>query len=151
MEIVNLRELKNYKYRKSMCVLEIELWEECENELKSYQKGLKDALKKKTYFPFLAIENNEPLGYIECQFVYSHDEKFSFIPILKIDGLYVSKKHRREGVATNMLKYIEEFALSFGCEQISSNYYETNKTSEMFHKRHGFQTTNKLVSVIKNI
>lgn len=147
MEIINVKHSK--KYIKYVAKLQQELWSE--DDIDSYIEGIKEKFKNRYYNVFLAMDDNIPLGYVETFFIFSHDEKISETPILKIDGLYTAKKYRKQGIASQLVTYLDEYAYITGCHQIASEFYEDNKNSKNFHEKMGFHETNKLISVIKDV
>lgn len=150
MDIINLKKTKNKEfYIDKVAFLEQELWNS--NYKKDYIYTIQKALYRSNYTILLAIENQIPLGYIELDVFYSWDEKYSKYPIMKICGLYVTPSVRRQGIASQLIKFAENYAKKLGCKQIASDYYEFNLNSAKLHKNLGFIETSKIVNVIKNI
>ena len=152
MKIVSLKH-SNKRYVKKVAILQTQLWSCDKNELRSYIRGIKEMLKASNYHLLCAIdEHNNVVGYIELYISYSLDEVYYDTPVVRIDGLYVSEKHKRTGIGSLLVKEAEKFGFEkYGCKNISSTYLQNNKISESFHHSLGFQETNKIISVIKDI
>jgi aminoglycoside 6'-N-acetyltransferase I len=151
MEVVDLKYSFGMEYINKVAMLELELWQH--ETLSDYIENIWEVLNNTPNYNILLAMDDEgnPLGYLEIDAFFSYDEKYSATPILKLCGLYVTPKARRQGVATHLIKAAEKRAKEMGCHQISSDYYEYNDASARLHALMGFKETSKLINVIKDI
>ena len=59
---------------------------------------------------------------------------------LDIDEICVDKDHRRQGIASSIMKYIENYAKEIGIERIELNMWEFNEEARSFYEKSGFKT-----------
>ena len=59
---------------------------------------------------------------------------------LDIDEICVDNDHRRQGIASSIMKYIENYAKEIGIESIELNMWEYNEEARSFYEKSGFKT-----------
>ena len=59
---------------------------------------------------------------------------------LDIDEICIDKDHRRQGIASSIMKYIENYAKKIGIERIVLNMWEFNEEARSFYEKSGFKT-----------
>ena len=59
---------------------------------------------------------------------------------IKINELYVKKKHRRSGTASKLMKKAEEIAQENNCDRVELNVNIRNKSAKQFYENQGFET-----------
>ncbi len=72
-------------------------------------------------------------------------------PIGYIEGIYVKRAYRRQGVALQLAQTGEKWALEKGCRQMASDTWVWNTASQAFHVKAGFMEKERLVTYIKRI
>jgi len=66
-------------------------------------------------------------------------------PVPFLEGIFVRQKHRRHGVAAQLVAFIEAYLVAQGFREIGSDAHLDNVTSHAAHKAWGFQETERVV------
>lgn len=72
-------------------------------------------------------------------------------PVGYIEGIVVTKKRRKEGIARVLVNAAKQHSLDNGCTEIGSDVEIDNETSIKFHKRLGFVEHERVVCFSKKI
>lgn len=89
----------------------------------------------------VAVDSSRILGY--SFFSVAHKKETLYMrgrDYLDIDEICVDKDHRRQGVASSIMKYIENYAKEIGIERIELNLCEFNEEALSFYEKSGFKT-----------
>jgi GNAT superfamily N-acetyltransferase len=86
--------------------------------------------------PFLAFVDDEPAGLAICIVGFS---TFACKPLLNIHDFVTSSAHRRKGVATALLTYVEEYARAHECCKITLECLSGNVTAKSVYQNFGFK------------
>lgn len=89
----------------------------------------------------VAIDSGRIIGY--SIFSIAHKKETLFMrgrDYLDIDEICVDKDHRRQGVASSIMKYIENYAKEIGIKRIELNMWEFNEEALSFYEKSGFKT-----------
>ncbi len=90
---------------------------------------------------YLAIENDKAIGLIMgCIFPY---EEYDYLDYKcpkkgKITELIVTSKVRSKGIGASLMKKMEEYFISEGCEYSVVDIFAYNKLGESFYKNKGY-------------
>jgi Acetyltransferases len=114
-----------------------------------FKKGFSDELRDHIHTIF-----NDPLqriavcerGGIVCGYaiinhiirqenLYMHKRDY-----LDIDEFGVDEAHRRQGIASEMIDFISDYARSLGFDRIELNMWEFNRGALEFYEAEGFET-----------
>lgn len=127
----------------------LELWPECdfEEELESWKEISNDAGN----YCVLAKSNNQYAGFIHVAIRNDYVEGADFGKTAYVEGLFVKKSYRNNGIASLLLQHAEEWVKSKGIRQIASDTEVGNLNSQLFHKKAGFEEVNRIVCFLKNI
>lgn len=68
--------------------------------------------------------------------------------LLHIDEFGVDESHRRQGIATEMLSFIREFAAKRGCSRIELSVWEFNADAQSFYEAAGFSTSRRCMELL---
>jgi ribosomal protein S18 acetylase RimI-like enzyme len=98
------------------------------------KKLLPDGLRKHKAIVFLAHVGKSRAGVAICFMRYS---TFIASPILNIHDFAVSFKHRKQGVAGEMMRVIESFATKSRCRRITLEVRKDNDAARSFYKKQG--------------
>jgi ribosomal protein S18 acetylase RimI-like enzyme len=63
---------------------------------------------------------------------------------IHIEDLYVAEKHRKSGLATNLVQYLKNYAETFKYESITTDCDFDNTVIQEFNKRMGFKEIGRL-------
>jgi aminoglycoside 6'-N-acetyltransferase I len=72
-------------------------------------------------------------------------------PVAFLEGLYVRSDCRREGVARQLCRAIEEWARGLGCAEFGSDVLLDNPTSQRMHEALGFEERERVVFYRKRL
>lgn len=68
-------------------------------------------------------------------------KKEGSLPIGRIFSLCVLAEHRKKGVATRLIHFLEEKFSSHGVTKITLEVNTNNNVAQLFYKRHGYRMT----------
>lgn len=101
---------------------------------------------------YLALENNQVIGLIMgCIFPYDEFDYLDYKCPKKgeITELIVSNKVRSNGVGSALMKKMEEYFKSLGCEYILVDVFGYNENAINFYNKKGYRT--RMETMIKKI
>ena len=84
---------------------------------------------------FVAYDLKRPVGFATCFAGYS---TFRAKPLWNIHDIAVIPSHRRQGIATLLLKTISDYALEEGCCKITLEVREDNPHADKLYRQFGF-------------
>jgi aminoglycoside 6'-N-acetyltransferase I len=103
------------------------------------------------YVGFLAIgDDGEPLGFIDAR-VRNYAEGAPDYAAVYVEDLWVDPAHRGKGVATSLLRAVEDWALAEGHRWLGSDALIENEASHAWHRAAGFQEVERLVLFGKSL
>ena len=97
---------------------------------------------------FIAIENNIILGFIACSVTQYEDfAKISYKCPKKgvITELFVKDLARKKGVASLLIKKVEQYLKSISCEYIELDVFASNINAYNLYKKHSFEDRVKVM------
>lgn len=105
-------------------------------QTKEFLSRLRKSMKEKRTIAVMVEENNEVVGYMWVQFfdVIGYD-----ITYTEISELAVKPEYQRKGIATRMIKYIEDISRKRGVKYIRSGTGILNIPSQKLHKKLGYK------------
>ena len=104
-----------------------------------FSDQLRDCIKGKT---IIVAESDEIIiGFAVINRVHRKETPFQYArDYIEIDELGVDSAHKRKGVATEILKFIESYAMENGISRIELNMWEFNEEALAFYEASGFRT-----------
>ena len=66
-------------------------------------------------------------------------------PVAFLEGLYVARSSRRQGVAHALVESVVEWALAQGCRELASDSLLDNTAAHAAHRALGFEETERVV------
>ena len=97
----------------------------------------------------LACVRGEPVGFAEVSLRHDHVEEATITPIPYLEGWYVAKSHRRQGIGTALVAFVEQWSREHGFQEIASDAESANLGSRRMHLRLGFREGTSTVHFIK--
>lgn len=98
---------------------------------------------------FIAVEGNKVVGLI-CGYVVEYDEcvkcEYACPKTGHIEELIVNKNIRDCGLGTKLIKTMEEYFISIGCEYCHIDVFETNEMGKNFYNKHNYVTRVRTLS-----
>lgn len=100
---------------------------------------------------FLAEENEEYIGFAQCQLRYDYVEGTNSNPVGYLEGIYVLDDYRHHGIGRELVRACENWSKSKGCKEFASDVEFHNTASYEFHLKLGFIEQNKLICFAKKL
>ena len=104
----------------------------------SLPKCLNDIIQDKKQKGFVAVVNNEVVGFIRCE-IKKCPEFYTFKNELYMDDLIILKEYRDQGIATKLLEECVLFAKKNKIDLLTCKIWKFNKESKEFFKKFGFR------------
>ena len=112
----------------------------------------KHFIKKGVFF--VAIGGDKIIGYvfglIRTDYV-EESQQWKDPKVGYIESLFVCPDYRGKGVARELCRLLEEWAVAKGCLEMASDAYMDNTSSREFHKSIGYEESQPIVHFIKRI
>lgn len=100
---------------------------------------------------FLYYHDSETVGFAQCQLRYDYVEGTSSSPVGYLEGLYVKKDFRKQGIAKKLVNACESWAKKMGCYEFASDCELENEESLVMHLKLGFSEVNRIICFKKNL
>ncbi len=100
---------------------------------------------------FIVFEDNEAVGFAQCQLRCDYVEGTDSSPVGYLEGIFVREEYRGRGYAKNLLKQCEKWSSENGCKEFASDCELNNNISLEFHLREGFTETNRIICFTKKL
>ena len=100
---------------------------------------------------FLCYSDGAAIGFAQCQLRHDYVEGCDTSPVGYLEGVYVVKDHRRQGVARALVTACQEWAREQGCQEFASDCELDNTGSLRFHLGVGFEEANRVICFIKRL
>ena len=97
------------------------------------------------YVAFLAFaDGGRPIGMIDAR-VRNYAEGAPDYRAAYVEDLWVEPQHRGKGVATGLLRAVEDWARGQGLSWLGSDALIDNRQSHLWHRATGFEEVERLV------
>lgn len=117
-------------------------------ELKEEMRGI---LSDEKAMIGLYLENDNPIGFAQCQLRHDYVEGTESSPVGYLEGIFVDENHRMQGIAKQLLQHCETWAKEKGCTEFASDCELTNTDSLYFHLKLGFIEANRIICFNKTL
>lgn len=91
------------------------------------------------------------LGFAEAAIRQDYVNGCTTSPVAFLEGIYVHPDHRGQGVARQLCKAVEAWALACGCTELASDVELENTGSQRMHEALGFAETERVVFYCKKL
>ena len=132
-----------------VAALACELWPD--HPLEEMGEEFASLLAREDAAVFLYREQGEAVGFAQCQLRHDYVEGTETSPVGYLEGIYVRKGARRQGVARKLLAACEDWAKSKGCAEFDSDCELDKTDSQRFHRAVGFEEANRIVAYVKKL
>jgi len=123
--------------------LRTELWPE--HAASAHVQWIDEILTGKNYRGFVAeADDGLILGFAEFA-IRPYANGCDTHPVPFLEGIFVRQKYRRQGVAAQLVAFIEALLAAQGFREIGSDAHLDNVTSHAAHKAWGFEETERVV------
>ncbi|WP_017795362.1 aminoglycoside 6'-N-acetyltransferase [Oceanobacillus kimchii] len=116
-----------------------------------FEKEMELLIKDDHAAVLLAYQNNEAIGFAQCQIRFDYVEGTNSSPVGYLEGLYVLESYRKSGIARELVKECERWAKRKGCSEFASDCELGNEQSLAMHLRLGFTEANRIICFRKDI
>jgi len=93
----------------------------------------------------------EAIAFMNLSLRYDYVPGATRSPVAYIEGIYVKEACRKQGIATRLIRYAEQWALDKQCTELASDAVIENTDSQNFHIQMGFHEVERVVAFIKQI
>lgn len=100
---------------------------------------------------FTAYYKNKMIAFAHCSIRKNYAEGNDRISVGYIETIYVEKEYRKNGIASHLISYCENWTKLKGCKQIESDCNINNNQNIEFYLLNGFKESSRLVHFTKNI
>lgn len=134
---------------KDIVKLALMLWPD--NDEDQFTVEFKELVDYEDAVVFLAKEENEYVGFAQCQLRYDYVEGTETSPVGYLEGIYVVEEYRKKGIGKELINYCEDWSRGKGCVEFASDVELDNVDSFRFHLRVGFKEVNRLICFAKKL
>lgn len=124
------------------------MWEHEPTELEAEFKALTDSPEAAC---FLAFDNENAIGFAQCQLRHDYVEGCETSPVGFLEGIYVDEGCRLSGVGRQLLAACEAWARSVGCTEFASDCELDNSISLAWHMKNGFAEMGRTIWFAKKL
>ena len=100
---------------------------------------------------FLVRAQAQDIGFAQCGLRSDYVEGTGTSPVGYLEGVYVEPAFRRQGVASELLRACEAWAVKQGCSEFASDTELGNTDSLRFHLGAGFREANRIICFVKDL
>lgn len=97
------------------------------------------------------IKKGEAAGFAQCQLRHDYVEGTDTSPVGYLEGIFVVPERRGQGLASELLRACEDWALKMGCSQFASDCELHNTGSLAFHLKLGFHEAGRIICFAKKL
>ncbi|MDR3397530.1 MAG: GNAT family N-acetyltransferase [Pandoraea sp.] len=98
------------------------------------------------YAAFMAFSAAKvPVGFAEASIRHDYVNGCDTSPVLFLEGIYVAPEARRQGIAKELFKYVEQWGTSNACKEFASDTDIGNIEVQALHRALGFEETERVV------
>ena len=125
------------------------LWPDSDPQ--AHADSFHDHLPQKDCAVFIAFDEQQAVGFAQCQLRRDYVEGTDSSPVGYLEGIYVAPTFREKGHARALLRSCEVWAVSQGCTEFASDCELTNEDSLRFHLKTGFIEANRIICFTKKL
>lgn len=129
--------------------LAVQMWED--NVTEELAEELAEVIDSDEGVIFVAKENEQVVGFAQCQLRHDYVEGTESSPVGYLEGIFVKEEFRKQGLARDLLKACENWAFKKGCHEFASDCELENQESLKFHMRVGFEEANRVICFTKKL
>lgn len=130
---INIREIEKCDYAGVMDIGNNEL--NCNHSMEDYNIHYNRIKNDERYKTFVALDNDEVVGFISSVYSYEIGREVGFMHIV---GLAVKNDRQNQGIGTKLLEYMENYARSRGISSIVLNSGVQRVDAHAFYEHKGY-------------
>lgn len=126
------------------------LWPDC--PLDKHRREMDEILQNSQSLAAFICEyaGAGPVGFLEAS-LRAHAEGCDTSPVGYIEGWYVDRKYRRQGLGGALARAAETWARQQGCLEMASDCLVANRASLAAHRALGFEEAERLIHFRKDL
>lgn len=121
------------------------------NELPALKEEFKGYLDDKHACILLAFDEEQAVGFAQCQLRFDYVEGTKTSPVGYLEGIFVRESHRNNGYARELVKGCERWAEEQGSREFASDCSIDNEESLAMHLRLGFMEAGRIICFKKSL
>ena len=126
------------------------LWPEMTAEENAHETD--SMIKDSRSFIRIALNpQDRPVGFAEATLRMDNVNGCATSPVAFLEGIYVERWARRQGVARALVGVVEQWGREMGCREFASDALLENVGSHSMHRGLGFQETERVVYFRKDL
>jgi aminoglycoside 6'-N-acetyltransferase I len=94
---------------------------------------------------YLYVMDEKAVAFLSLSLRNDYVEGTDSSPVGYIEGIYVKPSFRGRGIATKLVNFAKEWAISKGCSELASDCELDNEDSRVFHGKIGFDEVNRII------
>ncbi|MCL2362002.1 MAG: GNAT family N-acetyltransferase [Defluviitaleaceae bacterium] len=107
--------------------------------------ALKDRAAGNLPNEYLYYINDEAAAFISLSLRRDYVEGTDESPVGYLEAIYVKPEYRKHGIASKLVSFAKEWAISNGCTELASDCELCNEDSRLFHTKIGFEEANRII------
>ena len=129
--------IENEKDWAELCVA---LWSD--NTMEAMLEERESGKFPNEYLYFVEIES---VAFMSLSLRHDYVEGTDSNPVGYLEGIYVKPDFRERGIASALVDFAKEWAISQGCSELASDCELDNEDSRLFHNNIGFEEANRII------
>ncbi|MGE7674502.1 aminoglycoside 6'-N-acetyltransferase [Lysinibacillus sp. NPDC094403] len=130
-------------------LLVLQLWPN--HTLEEFSEEMAQLINAENAAIFLAYEDDEAVGFAQCQLRTDYVEGTHSSPVGYLEGLFVKEPYRQKGFAKLLVESCEQWAKRKGCSEFASDCELQNHESLAVHLKLGFTEANRIICFTKEL
>lgn len=99
----------------------------------------------------LAFQNEQPIGFAQCQLRSDEVAGVESSPVGYLEGIYIQPVYRRLGYASALVQACEQWVREMGCSEFASDCEIHHQPSAQFHLALGFHEVERVICFAKKL
>lgn len=134
---------------KLLAMLAVQMWKS--HTVTELENSFAELIVKDDVACFLRYEDNRAVAFAKCGLRYDYVEGTDTSPVGYLEGVFVTKEYRQQGIAKELLLECEKWAKEKGCSEFASDCELDNEESLKFHIAVGFCEANRIICFNKRL
>ncbi|WP_285399435.1 aminoglycoside 6'-N-acetyltransferase [Lysinibacillus sp. fls2-241-R2A-57] len=130
-------------------LLALQLWPN--HTLEEFSEEMGQLINAENAAIFIAYEDDEAVGFAQCQLRTDYVEGTNSSPVGYLEGLFVKEQNRQKGLAKLLVESCEQWAKHKGCFEFASDCELQNLESLAVHLKLGFTEANRIICFKKEL